>query len=46
VPPQEGGINYKEQYELLQLANLALLDEIKRIDYENKHIRGKIEVNT
>ena len=26
VPPQEGGVDYKEQYELMQLAILALLD--------------------
>jgi hypothetical protein len=26
VPPQEGGIDYKKQYELMQLANLVLSD--------------------
>ncbi|CDW75489.1 UNKNOWN [Stylonychia lemnae] len=43
VPPQEGGVNYKQQYEKLQIANLALLDEIKRLDSDNKQIKYKFD---
>jgi len=28
----------------MQIANLALLDEIKRIDSENKYIKSKFDV--
>ena len=28
VPPQEGGVDYKRQYEMLQIANLVLADQI------------------
>eukprot|EP00347_Sterkiella_histriomuscorum_P021777 403332802 len=43
LPPQEGGVDYKNQFEKIQVANLALLDEIKRIDMENKFIKSKFE---
>eukprot|EP00350_Pseudokeronopsis_sp_OXSARD2_P014184 CAMPEP_0170551306 /NCGR_PEP_ID=MMETSP0211-20121228/9332_1 /TAXON_ID=311385 /ORGANISM="Pseudokeronopsis sp., Strain OXSARD2" /LENGTH=75 /DNA_ID=CAMNT_0010858403 /DNA_START=358 /DNA_END=585 /DNA_ORIENTATION=- len=32
LPPQEGGIDYKKQHSLIEMANLAILDEIKRLD--------------
>lgn len=46
MPPQEGGVNYKEQYELIQISNLLLMDEIKRIDAENKLIKTKVDVTS
>lgn len=45
VPPQEGGVNYKNQFQLIQVANLALIDEIKKLDTENKYVRKKLEVS-
>ena len=44
VPPQEGGVDYKEQFENIQIANLALIDEIKRLDQENRYVKKKLEV--
>ena len=43
LPPQEGGIDYKKQHALIEMANLAILDEIKRLDKNVKSFRKKLE---
>ena len=45
VPPQEGGIDYKKQYELLQIANLVLSDQITLLQYHTKIIKDSLDVN-
>ena len=45
VPPQEGGIDYKEQYELMQLANLALLDQISLLQNHTGMMKDLLEVS-
>ena len=44
VPPQEGGIDYKKQYELLQIANLVLSDQITLLQYHTKMIKDSLDV--
>jgi hypothetical protein len=44
VPPQEGGVDYKEQYELMQLANLALLDQISKLQHHTNFAKEIVEV--
>ena len=38
LPPIDVSINYPEQAELFQICNLALLDEVKRIENENREM--------
>lgn len=44
VPSQEGGVNYKEQYEIIQLCNLALLDQINMLQHHNIMMKELLEV--
>ena len=44
MPPQEGGIDYKKQYELLQIANLVLSDQITLLQYHTKMIKDSLDV--
>jgi len=43
VPPQEGGVDYKQQYELLQIANLVLSDQITLLQYHTQMIKDSLE---
>jgi hypothetical protein len=42
----EGGIDYKEQYELMQIANLVLSDQITLLQYHTKMIKDSLDVFT
>jgi hypothetical protein len=39
LPPIDSSIDYAEQSTLLQCCNLALLDEVKRLELENREIK-------
>ena len=41
----EGGVDYKQQFELIQLANLALLDQITLLQSHTGVMKDILEVN-
>jgi len=40
----EGGVDYREQFELIQLANVALLEQIKQLQSHTGLMKDVIEV--
>ena len=44
LPPQEACVDYPEQCELLQVCNLALLDEAKRLENENREAKLRMHL--
>ena len=44
VPAMEGGVDYREQFELMQLANVALLEQIKQLQSHTGVMKDVIEV--
>lgn len=45
LPNTDANIPYESQSELLQVCNLALLDEIKRLENENREMRSIARVD-
>ena len=45
LPTMDACINYPEQTTLLQICNLALLDEIKRIENEVREIKRPLNLD-
>lgn len=43
LPPFDTRIDPVEQHDLLQACNLALLDEIKRLEAENREVKQLVE---
>jgi hypothetical protein len=43
LPTPDAYVDYSEQADLLRVCNLALLDEVKRLESENREVRSLIE---
>jgi len=45
LPEKDSAIDYPEQTELLQICNLALLDEVKRLENEMREIKRPLNID-
>jgi hypothetical protein len=43
LPAIDSSIEYPKQANLLQIGNIALLDEIKRLEVENREIKKNLD---